>query len=299
MNTKRLNLQRRRLFYINKDLNKERIIMKKIKLAYPVLNNAGDLLNKDLVERLSGLKIERSKVYNADMFAIGGALFGLQYSKDIKRKTLQKILRVFYRNKPLYVWGSGFLYNDNDSDFYRDNLVVCALRGEKTRQKLSDITGRKYDVPLADPGLLADLFIEKNIEKKHEIGLIPHFSQQNDPVIKRMMEDPEVHFIDIKKNPIEVIYEIASCECIASSSLHGLIFADSLHIPSLHIIGETELPGGNFKFEDYYSSFGLEDTPWIMDKNYPKANDIINSYKIKPEDLEEKKKALLASFPNL
>jgi hypothetical protein len=36
-----------------------------------------------------------------------------------------------------------------------------------------------------------------------------------------------------------------------------------------------------------------------MDKNYPKANDIINSYKIKPEDVEEKKKALLASFPNL
>ena len=271
--------------------------MNEIRLAYSPLYNAGDLLNIDLVEKLSGKKVIRSKVYNADMLAIGGALYGIQYSNSFRRKCLQKALHIIYKNKPLFVWGSGFLYDYNLNGVYRTNLRICALRGEKTRLKLSYLTKNEYKVPLADAGLLADLFLSVNVEKKYEIGLIPHFSQQNDAVMQKIQQRGNIHFIDIKRTPYEVIDDIASCECILSSSLHGLIFADSLHIPSMHIIGETALSGGNFKFEDYYSCYGLEDTPFVMKDSLPTKKEIINAYRIDDEIVEKKKKELIECFP--
>ncbi len=271
--------------------------MKPIRLAYAPIYNAGDLLNVDLVEKLSGRKVVCSKVYNADMTAIGGALFGAQYSDGFKRRMAQKILGATVGAKPLYVWGSGFYHDYNANSLYRKNLKICALRGMKTRERLRALTGVDYDVPLADAGFLIDLFLDEKVEKRYKIGLIPHHSQRGDDVMKRMAADPDVYFIDIKRTPAEVVKDIAACECIASSSLHGLIFADALHIPSLHILGQTELAAGNFKFEDYYSCFGLEDKPWVMDDDYPRAKDIIDSYRIDPDEVEKKKQQLIDVFP--
>lgn len=66
--------------------------MKKIKLAYKPLRNAGDQFNVNLVERLSGRQVVCSKVYNADMTAIGGALVGLQYGYFGLRRLCLKLL---------------------------------------------------------------------------------------------------------------------------------------------------------------------------------------------------------------
>ena len=59
--------------------------MKEIRLAYAPLKNAGDMLNVNLIEKLSGKRVIRSKVYNADMMAIGGAIIGANsvVTKDI------------------------------------------------------------------------------------------------------------------------------------------------------------------------------------------------------------------------
>ena len=272
--------------------------MKIIKLSYAPLYNAGDLFNKDLVERLSGKKVVNSKMYNADMIAIGGALIGAQYSGGFSHRMCQRALRVIYGNKPLYVWGSGFFRDDNDSPLYRKNLKVCALRGQKTQERLSMLTGVKYDVPLADAGLLADMFADPQTEKKYEIGLIPHMSQLEDPAIQALLNIEGVHLIDIRRPAKEVIDDIAQCESVLSSSLHGLIFADSLHIPSLHILGSQALYGGNFKFEDYYSCYGLTDEPFVLDgTSLPDKKQIIENYRVPAEMVEEKKRQLLESFP--
>ena len=270
--------------------------MKQIRLAYSPLINAGDALNADLVEMLSGKKVIRSKVYNADMMAIGGALFGAQYS-DGTRELIQKGLHLVYGNKPLYVWGSGFLRWNSNKPLYRDNLIVCALRGERTREKLSGLTGVKYDVPLADAGLLVDMLLTEPVKKKYSIGLIPHFSQQNEKLFLEAKKSPQIHFIDITQSPKQVAEEIASCAFIASSSLHGLIFADSLHIPSLRLVGKTELPGGEFKFEDYYSCYGLKDDPWRNQDALPTEKDIIERCHVDYSVVDQKKEALLKCFP--
>ena len=228
--------------------------------------------------------------------AIGGALFGAQYSDGI-RSVAQSGLKVLYGKKPLYVWGSGFLRWTNNNPFYRNNLIVCALRGEKSRKKLSDLTGKKYDVVLADAGLLVDMFLTNPIQKKYKIGLIPHFSQQKERLFLEAKDNLDIHFIDITKTPKEVAEEIAACECIISSSLHGLIFADSLHIPSLRMIGKTELAGGEFKFEDYYSCYGVKDNPWRSHEVLPTEKDIYDRQCVDYSLVDEKKKALLECFP--
>lgn len=271
--------------------------MKKVKLAYSDLYNAGDLMNVDIVELLGNCSVVRSKTYCAEMTAIGGALVGLQYSEKMLNRIIQHLIKLVYGKREIYIWGSGFLHNYNDRSFYRSNLKVCALRGRKTQELLKELTGKWYDVPLADAGLLIDLLYANNSEKKFKIGLIPHMWHQNEKAVIEMLNIDGVHLIDIRRTPREVAEEIVQCETILSSSLHGLIFADAYHIPNMHFLGEKQLRGDNFKFEDYYSSYGLEDKPVKLSEHFPTCDEIIDSYCIESTLVEQKKKELVKSFP--
>jgi hypothetical protein len=51
---------------------------------------------------------------------------------------------------------------------------------------------------------------------------------------------------------------IDECECILSSSLHGIIFADSLSMPNCWVSLSEFKPAKKYKFNDYYSAYGLE-----------------------------------------
>ena len=272
--------------------------MRTIRLTYAPLQNAGDLLNKDLVERLSGKPVVCSKVYNADMMAIGGALVGVQYGKTLSRRICQRLLRLIYGKKPLYVWGSGFFRDDNNNPLSRDNLKVCALRGAKTRQRLELLTGKVYDVPLADAGLLSSLYVDGVPEKEYEVGIVPHFSQKGETQFQELKNSfSSACIIDIQQDPKIVINQIARCRYILSSSLHGLIFADGLGIPNLHILGETPLAGGSFKFEDYYSCYDLPHEPWSLEHGFPVIEDIVAGCRVPAEQVKKKQQQLLRCFP--
>lgn len=271
--------------------------MREVKLAYSDLYNAGDLMNVDIVELLGNCKTVRSKTYSAEMMAIGGALVGLQYSEKLSNRIVQHFIRHIYGDKPIYIWGSGFLHDYNDRRFYRTNLKVCALRGKKTQERLKELTGKWYDVPLADAGLLIDSLYSEHPEKKYKIGLIPHMWHQKDTAVVEMQKLDGVHLIDIRQTPRKVAEEIVQCETIVSTSLHGLIFADALHIPNMHMLGEKQLRGDNFKFEDYYSSYGLEDKAVKLSKHLPTHDEIIGSYCVDSALVEQKKKDLINTFP--
>lgn len=273
--------------------------MKSVKLAYSDLYNAGDLMNVDIVEKLSGCKVVRTKTYAAEMSAIGGALFGLQYSEDIKQKLCQHILHLFYDKKPIIIWGSGFWHDNNKSKLFRNNLDVRALRGAKSQQKLYDLTGTFYDVPLADGGLLIDQLFDVQVKKEYRMGLILHMYHQDNDIIKKICDRNDINIINIKQPPANVGIEIAKCETIISSSLHGLVFSDALHVPNLHISIGKGLPEGNFKFEDYYSSYGLKDNIIDINEFIPTPEDIIFRYNINCDEVELKKKQLIECFPSL
>ena len=272
--------------------------MREIKLAYSDLYNAGDLMNVDIVEKLSGRKVKRSKTFCAEMTAIGGAIYGLQYSDKLTQNIILHLLHPFYNSKPIYIWGSGFWHDRNTHKLYRNNLKICALRGALSQKKLYDLTGHFYDVPLADAGLLIEELLPRNIKKEYLLGVIPHLSQQKESEIVKLKTTKGIHIIDIKKKPLEVGVEIAKCEAVLSSSLHGLIFSDALGIPNMHVRLKKELPEGNFKFEDYYSSYGLNDTGIYLEDHVPSYDEIRDSYHIPKEVVEEKKAALIETFPD-
>ncbi|MDD6490509.1 MAG: polysaccharide pyruvyl transferase family protein, partial [Clostridia bacterium] len=84
------------------------------------------------------------------------------------------------------------------------------------------------------------------------------------------------------KDPMYVIEEIASCEFIYSSSLHGLILADGFRIPNMRVYFSSAPRGGTFKFDDYYSAYGLQNPPQTILKpdDLPPINSIIDNYMI-------------------
>ena len=64
--------------------------------------------------------------------------------------------------------------------------------------------------------------------------------------------------IDVLDSPDRVIQQIAECEVIFSSSLHGQVVADSYMIPNFWTPLGDEVRGGRYKFDDYQSVFGRE-----------------------------------------
>jgi pyruvyltransferase len=102
---------------------------------------------------------------------------------------------------------------------------------------------------------LAYLF-SKASSKKYQYGIVPHKSDQGDTKLSSWKSRSDTLIIDIGAGIQEVIDMAAQCEKIVSSTLHGLILADSLGIPNHWVKLSSKLYGEDFKFKDYYSAFG-------------------------------------------
>jgi hypothetical protein len=273
------------------------------KIWYPQIPNMGDLLNKDMLESLFHIKIQRVKRNESNISAIGSSLSHTLYSVNFKNRIKQRIRKIF-NNDPFYIWGTGFMnYNtQEDNKFKYRNVKVLSLRGNLSKNRVERIIGNNLNIPTGDGGLLADRWLGENLPKKYRIGIIPHYKEKDSPIVSEMKKKySDSVIIDLGKKPIDVVKEIASCETILSSSLHGLIVADSFHIPNKHILlypyGER-MKGDGFKFADYYSSYGLQDTPLdVTTTNWPTIKSIIEDYCIEPSVVEKKKDEIFSVFP--
>jgi pyruvyltransferase len=145
---------------------------------------------------------------------------------------------------------------------------IVTVRGE-----LSAINC-KIEIPIyGDPALLMPLFYNPTFEeKKHEIGIIPHWS---DFELYHSLYKDKYKIINPLSPVKEVIKDIVSCEKIASSSLHGLILSDAYGIPSQWLYNKRGMVGSKFKFYDYFSttdnkkhSFNLIDKGNFYISNY-------------------------------
>jgi hypothetical protein len=150
--------------------------------------------------------------------------------------------------KPI-VWGSGFI-GPSSMDFL-SRVDVRMVRGPISAA-IAELVHRKF----GDPGVLAsDIFPAR--PKNIGIGIVPHHSQIESKKIKDYLRaNPQVTLIDVRKSPKEVCEEISACDVVFSSSLHGLVVADSYGIPNYWFESSSLHEYSRFKFLDYGVSVG-------------------------------------------
>lgn len=196
------------------------------------------------------------------------------------------------------IWGSGRMYGEEAFSVPPDRVAL--VRGPSTLRTLDGMARRT--IPLGDPGLLADMFVTRTT-KKYSLGLIPHWSQVNHPIWKEIASQRRhVQLIHPLSGYERVVNEIAQCDAIASSSLHGLIVADALGVPSIWVKLEDEATANEanarFKFDDYYASTGRENlTPVLLSAATSSVALAQMAWKQGPSQVRHIQNRVLESFP--
>lgn len=273
---------------------------KEISLYYFNAANAGDILNEKLINDLFGIKVKEESFKTSEMIAIGSVLERIVSNTTLGKRDKELQLEAD-GNKKIIVWGTGMMHGYDDysnMEFIRP-AKICAVRGELTRKAVQNITGKRVKCVLADPGLLAPFILDEMPEKKYTLGIIPHFREQDEEGYHRIHENTAGSvIIDLTKPPKEVLMQIASCEAVISTSLHGLIFADALGVPNQWCELTDKILGAGYKFRDYYSSYGLNAKPYdLRGGNCPAIEEIKNNYRINMYDIKRKQAELIKCFP--
>lgn len=204
-------------------------------------SNFGDALNKDVMEFLSGDSVLWSPLDKADYISVGSVI-------DIAEKSDFSGL----------ILGCGV--RDESIKLSRLNTSnIKAVRGYLS----ANIVNGDNSIAYGDPGLLAREIYNpsKHIHGGKKPLLIPHFNVLNSGDGRKKVkaiasEGWDVAFTNISAEAMaEKIY---NASFVASSSLHGIIFADSFGIPSQLVdFGLSTNREPIFKYNDYYSVFGI------------------------------------------
>jgi pyruvyltransferase len=225
-------------------LNNDKVLLK----YYDLENNWGDKVNPYLFEKLTGKKvISSNSIFNflnkTKILGVGSLIVG-----DLSNSV---------------IWGSGVIAEQIKLEIKPKEIL--ALRGHYSLKKIQEVGGN-CEI-FGDPVLLfPDFFSNKNVEKKYKYGIIPHFKDKTSVGIQKIaqLQNPEIKIIDIQSSVEEFVIDVLSCENILSSSLHGLILADTYGIPTCRIVLSNKLEGGDFKFYDYYSGVGIKTMETVL-----------------------------------
>lgn len=272
--------------------------MDKLKLYYVDIKNMGDQLNPMIVRDVFGYESERSSYLTGELSAIGSGLDQFMLHGSVTDRLRQ---RVYGARHPLvYVWGTGFINAPaGDTAFYRKAMRFCAVRGELSKRRVEALLGRRLYIPTGDGGLLANELIPEQIEKKYDLGIVPHVCDLGESAMAELRQRyGSLAVIDVREEPYSVLRRIAECRTILSSSLHGLVVADSFGIPNRHIVISDKPKGDGFKYDDYYSAYGVEHRfTDLRQSDACTPEEIEKSYLITPDMVAEKREQLRAAFP--
>jgi len=250
--------------------------------------NFGDLLNECIPEKLFGCKVTKADTEYCDAVFIGSVLSPFASLDAIIRDDLPE----------LNIWGTGLIHPISTHKKFSRRINVHALRGLSTKEWLEKSTKTKYNVPLGDPGLLCSLaFPDLDTTKEYEYGIIPHYVDKDNPLLKRL-QLPNSITLDICETPETFLPKLVKCKKIISSAMHGLIAADSFGIPNVRLIVDDKIIGGDYKFDDYYSAFGLN-SHWKLDLrniNYDLTH-LDFTYEISKTMVKQIQDDLIRSFP--
>ncbi|MBR2614376.1 MAG: polysaccharide pyruvyl transferase family protein [Clostridia bacterium] len=197
--------------------------------------NIGDNLSPFIVNKMLDRKeidLDKKISKTKHLFAIGSIIsFGYQDST---------------------IWGSGLIRGKSKSwsiwKCFR-KLDIRAIRGPETRNALLNLG---YDCPevYGDPAILLPFFIPASeVEKKYDYVIIKHYADKREikiPEGKTYLE------LDVRTdNFAEFVKILLQGRKVVSSSLHGIILAETYGIPAI-MLNCSGLD--HFKFKDWYGS---------------------------------------------
>lgn len=151
------------------------------------------------------------------------------------------------------VLGTGLMYSRERADLR--NSRVYAVRGKLTARRCFMSEEQQLNIVCGDLGLLASDLPFSRQPKAYRYGIIPHYTDRENGDVVHWSRRDDTLVIDIRSGVKQVLSAASSCETIVSSSLHGLVLADSLGIPSSWVELGDRVAGGGFKFRDYYSVY--------------------------------------------
>ena len=196
--------------------------------------NVGDALNEDIIYFYSGKKIENPPgIRFIRHFLCVGSVASAMTHKSI-------------------IWGSGLISKEaiNNIQALGD---IRALRGKLSKYEIEKKFHIELNVPLGDPALLMPRIYPGHTRKSYKFGVVLHYVDESDN-INALVESMGGLVIKVSLPVKEFIEEICKCEKIISSSMHGLILADAYNIPNIRFVLSDKIVGGDFKFDDYYST---------------------------------------------
>lgn len=185
--------------------------------------------------------------------------FGIEVEWDtVSHSRIASVGSILEHIPPLwdgYILGSGKLHETSRLHLYTNTMKILAVRGPYSALDIP--ASVRKNVALGDPGLLAHELVGPQ-EKQWDLGIVPHW-QDDELATKFTALIPAPHTVKVinpADDPLTVIRQIGACRRIVTSSLHGMIVADSFGgIPRrVEICPKMMADGGDFKFRDYCAS---------------------------------------------
>jgi len=109
------------------------------------------------------------------------------------------------------------------------------------------------------------------------------------------MRFPDVVDLNVHDEPDAFLRAMAQCESVASSSLHGLVFAEALGIPNVWIKAGDEIAGEDFKFRDWFATTARPQGAPHMLRESDTAADLVTMASLHDSKID--RRALLQAFP--
>ncbi len=185
------------------------------------------------------------------------------------------------------VWGAGVNGKISEESHRFRALDVRAVRGPRTKQFLKRWGVSCPDV-FGDPGILCSkLWPFESSSSQERITYVPHFRED-----MRRHADSELNSVQVL-SPFSAMprffQTVASSSLVLSSSLHGIVVAESYGVPA--ILVENQSGESLFKYADYYEGTGRE--KFLVARNISEAL----SHSAEAPDLSSTQNSLLEAFP--
>lgn len=249
------------------------------RFGYNLVNNSpynlGDSLGEVIIRFLlaqKGIDIDAPVSQTRHLNCVGSNIFGSYQDATI--------------------WGSGvFPYYPSKRMLFcqklsRRKLDIRAVRGPLTRDVLIKM-GVSCPEVYGDPAILMPLFYQPKIEKRHSYSVILQFFHE----LEFREEHPNEFMVSMNTNDYKsVIDEIAASDIVYTSSLHGIILAESYGIPAVFFRGLKK--SRDFKYLDYYYSTGRREI-----KIAESFEEALTMKPLPLPDLTKMRQDLLDSFP--